>query len=205
MKKNNFYPLLIFLSLLIFPFGFYSCNKAYVAPEVTGTWAIDTSRINWFAEWDMVRLSEYKAATDISLDKRLIESYQAVRKALRWPSIIKIIADNTFLFLNSTQEQVDFGTYKQDGSYIFLTFLSSSYPNGIVALSDGSQLELSIGPLYLIPLIEEIAPLTIEESKFLFEGIVPEGVELPFVSGTPVVNINTLGAVIPFKLSNRAN
>ena len=205
MKKNSSYPLLTLFSLFILSIGLSNCNKPYVAPDVTGTWAIDTARINWFAEWDMVRLSEYQSVTDIALDKRLVESFHPVRKALREPATIKIMTDNTFIFLNAAQEQIDFGTYEQDGSYIFLTFLSNSYPSRLVALSDGYQLELSINPLFLIPIITQVAPLTTEEAKFLFEGIIPEGIELPFMSGIPIVNINTLGAVIPFKLSNRAN
>jgi len=191
MMKNQ---RLLLLLLIVLPFILTNCNKKYEPPVLTGTWAIDTSQVFFDAGWDD-RLREFDNLTGSELEKRVVDSYQNMRTALKQPASINIHPNNTFDF--NYVYDTDSGTYIQDGAYLTFKFTSGRYPNGLLGVSDGVQLTLLINSQDIISLMTNVVPLTTDEAAFLFEGKAPPELDLPSFNENPIIRY--LEAYVAYK------
>jgi hypothetical protein len=178
MKKfpfSHFYIFFFTICLL-----FTSCNKPFVMPNLTGTWKIGAiikgnkyeAQIA-FHQASQDRLNQLELSgklTDEIIDKISFAAKSTI-EILTDLKTITFSSDGTFQFTYASTFIPATGTFTQDGTYVFFTFLSGHFPEAtgqLMGNTDGLNFDLYFTTSTITPIFMSYLILDPDERELLF-------------------------------------
>jgi len=173
-KKRTSFP---YIALLAFGFWTTSCNKPYTPPEMIGTWHIGApvqgnmlySYVDANSEIaHRIENLYFEGLISEELQEKLHNASVATAETLEELRTVSFSLDGTFTLTFDFQPSA-YGTFTQDGSYLYFTCETNHYPEvegKFLGMSDGTILIIYPSSLTLMPLF--LPYLTEEEIELVF-------------------------------------